>query len=77
LLLSNGKSEEAGRVMIELLGTYTTENASQAREEAQRCIIASLAGTVPGTCLPVVYDIRVGIQYGYRTKNVKKRTGTV
>ena len=29
--------------MIELLGTYTTENASQAREEAQRCIIASLA----------------------------------
>jgi translation initiation factor 3 subunit M len=55
LLLSNGKSEEAGRVMIELLGTYTTENASQAREEAQRCIIASLAGT----CLPVVSDIRV------------------
>ena len=29
--------------MIELLGTYTTENASQAREEAQRCIVASLA----------------------------------
>lgn len=29
--------------MIMLLGTYTTENASQAREEAQRCIIASLA----------------------------------
>ncbi len=26
-----------------LLGTYTTENASQAREEAQRCIVASLA----------------------------------
>ena len=26
-----------------LLGTYTTENASQAREEAQRCITASLA----------------------------------
>merc|ERR1719326_1175120 len=25
------------------MGTYTTENASQAREEAQRCIIASLA----------------------------------
>ncbi len=62
LLLSNGKSEEAGRVMIELLGTYTTENASQAREEAQRCIIASLAGT----CLPVklVSDIRLRIQYG-------------
>ena len=29
--------------MVELLGTYTTENASQAREEAQRCIVASLA----------------------------------
>merc|ERR1711981_321436 len=36
------KSEEASTVMIELLGTYTTENASQAREEAQRCIVASL-----------------------------------
>jgi len=43
MLLLNGKSDDAGRVMIELLGTYTTENASQAREEAQRCIIASLA----------------------------------
>ena len=30
------------QVMVELLGTYTTENASQAREEAQRCIVASL-----------------------------------
>ena len=29
--------------MVELLGTYTTENASEAKEEAQRCIIASLA----------------------------------
>ena len=36
------RSEDAGQVMIELLGTYTTENASQAREEAQRCIVASL-----------------------------------
>ena len=44
MLLLNGKSDDAGRVMISLLGTYTTENASQAREEAQRCIIASLAG---------------------------------
>ena len=44
MLLLNGKSDDAGRVMIELLGTYTTENASQAREEAQRCIIACLAG---------------------------------
>lgn len=29
--------------MVELLSTYTMENASQAREEAQRCIVASLA----------------------------------
>ena len=41
-LLRCKRSEEAGEVMIELLGTYTTENASQAREEAQRCIVASL-----------------------------------
>merc|ERR1719411_962405 len=37
------RSEDASQVMIELLGTYTTENASQAKEEAQRCIVASLA----------------------------------
>lgn len=43
VLLTGKRSDEASSVMIELLGTYTTENASQAREEAQRCIIASLA----------------------------------
>lgn len=43
VLLNAKKSEPASEVMIMLLGTYTTENASQAREEAQRCIIASLA----------------------------------
>merc|ERR1719429_167502 len=43
VLLPAGRSEEAGQVMVELLGTFTTENASQAREEAQRCIVASLA----------------------------------
>nr|ACO15361.1 Eukaryotic translation initiation factor 3 subunit M [Caligus clemensi] len=42
-LLNAQKSEEASIVMIELLRTYTMDNASQAREEAQRCIIASLA----------------------------------
>lgn len=36
-------SEQAAKVMIELLGTYTTENASYAREDAIRCIIAALA----------------------------------
>ena len=43
VLLQSRRSEEASQVMIELLGTYTTENASQAREKAQRCIVASLA----------------------------------
>merc|ERR1719225_2158382 len=43
VLLASGRSEEAGQVMVELLGTFTMENASQAREEAQRCIVASLA----------------------------------
>jgi translation initiation factor 3 subunit M len=43
VLLTAKKSEQASEVMIMLLGTYTTENASQAREEAQRCIVASLA----------------------------------
>lgn len=36
-------SELAAKVMVELLGTYTAENASQAREDAQRCILAALA----------------------------------
>jgi translation initiation factor 3 subunit M len=43
VLLKSHKSEQASKVMVMLLGTYTTENASQAREEAQRCITASLA----------------------------------
>nr|SVE93182.1 EOG090X0AU0 [Moina brachiata] len=42
-LLNSRESELASNVMVELLSTYTTENASQAREEAQRCIVASLA----------------------------------
>merc|ERR550539_1668790 len=43
VLLANSRAEEAGKVMVDLLGTYTTENASEAKEEAQRCIVASLA----------------------------------
>lgn len=43
VLLTSKKSEQASEVMVMLLGTYTSENASQAREEAQRCIVASLA----------------------------------
>jgi translation initiation factor 3 subunit M len=42
-LRAGKRSEDASKVMIELLGTYTTENASQAREETHRCIVASLA----------------------------------
>jgi len=42
--LTNCKaSDEAYQVMLDLLATYTTENASQAREDAHRCIVASLA----------------------------------
>lgn len=36
------ESEQAAKVMVELLGTYTAENASYAREDAIRCIIAAL-----------------------------------
>lgn len=35
-------SDMAAKVMIELLGTYTEENASQAKEDAQRCIVTAL-----------------------------------
>ncbi|XP_069680401.1 eukaryotic translation initiation factor 3 subunit M [Periplaneta americana] len=43
VLLGCKQSELASKVMVELLGTYTAENASQAREDAQRCILAALA----------------------------------
>ncbi|XP_014248162.1 eukaryotic translation initiation factor 3 subunit M-like [Cimex lectularius] len=43
VLLSCKESELAAKVMMELLGTYTTETASHAREDAQRCIAAALA----------------------------------
>ncbi|XP_038077764.1 eukaryotic translation initiation factor 3 subunit M-like [Patiria miniata] len=36
-------SEASNKVMVELLGTYTEDNASQARDEAQRCIVNTLA----------------------------------
>lgn len=48
--------------MIELLGTYTTENASQAREDAHRCIIASLAD--PTTyIMDHLLTLKVGSQF--------------
>ncbi|XP_020723694.1 eukaryotic translation initiation factor 3 subunit M isoform X2 [Bombus vosnesenskii] len=43
VLLSCKQGEQAAAVMVELLGTYTAENASAAREDAQRCILAALA----------------------------------
>lgn len=36
-------SDIAAKVMIELLSTYTAENASQAKKDAERCIITTLA----------------------------------
>ncbi|XP_014244346.1 eukaryotic translation initiation factor 3 subunit M-like [Cimex lectularius] len=43
VLLSCRESELAAKVMMELLGTYTSENASDAREDARMCIISALA----------------------------------
>ena len=43
VLLANSRADQAGKVMVDLLGTYTTENASETKEEAQRCIVARLA----------------------------------
>lgn len=43
VLLTCKQGEQAAAVMVELLGTYTSENASAAREDAQRCILAALA----------------------------------
>lgn len=42
-VLKNNNSELASKVMIELLGTYTDENASYAREDAIKCIVTALA----------------------------------
>lgn len=41
--MNSKMSDDAYKVMLDLLATYTRENASQAREDAQRCIVASLA----------------------------------
>ncbi|CAH1787809.1 unnamed protein product [Owenia fusiformis] len=36
------QTDKGTKTMIELLGTYTEDNASQARDDAQRCIVTSL-----------------------------------
>ncbi|UYV76252.1 EIF3M [Cordylochernes scorpioides] len=38
-----GGSDQASKVMVELLSTYTEDNASQARDDAHRCIVTCLA----------------------------------
>lgn len=42
-VLKDTQSELASKVMIELLGTYTSENASYARDDAMKCIVTALA----------------------------------
>ncbi|KAK3699157.1 hypothetical protein QZH41_011878 [Actinostola sp. cb2023] len=42
-LFNENLSEEASDVMIELLSTYTEENASTAKEDAKSCIVSCLA----------------------------------
>ncbi|XP_063397935.1 eukaryotic translation initiation factor 3 subunit M-like [Mytilus trossulus] len=42
-LLDTKTSEAATKVMIDLLGTYTEDNASQAKNDAHRCIVTHLA----------------------------------
>lgn len=42
-VLKDTDTELAAKVMIELLGTYTAENASYAREDAMKCIVTALA----------------------------------
>lgn len=42
-VLKDTDTKLAAKVMIELLGTYTAENASYAREDAMKCIVTALA----------------------------------
>ncbi|XP_074597880.1 eukaryotic translation initiation factor 3 subunit m [Brevipalpus obovatus] len=42
-VLNKNNSKDAPKVMIELLSTYTEKDASQARSDASRCIVTSLA----------------------------------
>ncbi|CAG9764598.1 unnamed protein product [Ceutorhynchus assimilis] len=43
VLLRSNQSEQAAKVMIELLGTYTDKTASHAREDAICCITSAIA----------------------------------
>jgi len=37
------QGDKAFKIMLELLGTYTEDNASQARDDAHKCIVAAIA----------------------------------
>ena len=50
VLLASGRSKEADLVRFELLGTFTMENASQTREEAQSCILVCFASCLIISC---------------------------
>lgn len=43
ILMENRQPEMASKVMVELLTTYTEDNASQAREDAHKCIVSAIA----------------------------------
>ncbi|XP_027194741.2 eukaryotic translation initiation factor 3 subunit m [Dermatophagoides pteronyssinus] len=43
ILQTNKLPDMAAKVMVELLTTYTEENASQAREDAHKCIVSAIA----------------------------------
>lgn len=43
ILQENKQPDMAAKVMVELLTTYTEENASQAREDAHKCIVSAIA----------------------------------
>ncbi|KAI2811485.1 hypothetical protein RDWZM_003723 [Blomia tropicalis] len=43
ILMENKQPEMASKVMVELLTTYTEDNASQAREDAHKCIVSAIA----------------------------------
>lgn len=43
ILQEHKQPDLAAKVMVELLTTYTEENASQAREDAHKCIVSAIA----------------------------------
>ena len=43
ILVENKQPDMASKVMVELLTTYTEDNASQAREDAHKCIVSAIA----------------------------------